>query len=103
MSVDALGGQEMHEMISNLTDAIDRRRVKASADNWLSLAAAPTFAIMALLAGIRGGSMPDMLCSPAPDASLLTGMVPMYMLMSVFHLGPWLRVLSHRRSGAGRS
>jgi hypothetical protein len=80
-----------------------QERLGANADRWLSLAAAPTFTMMALLAGMHGGSMPDMLCLAAPDASLLTGMVPMYMLMSVFHLGPWLRVLSHRRSGAGRS
>jgi hypothetical protein len=64
----------------------------------LSLAAAPTFAMMALLSGIHGGSMPDMLCSAAHDASPLTGMVPMYLLMSAFHLTPWLRLLSRRRS-----
>jgi hypothetical protein len=65
----------------------------------LSLAAAPTFAMMALLTGIHGGSMPDMLCSAAQDASPLTGMVPMYLLMSAFHLTPWLRLLSRRCSG----
>jgi hypothetical protein len=58
-------------MISNMTGSIDREvtpcqgRLKASADCWLSLAAAPTFAIMALLTGIHGGSMPDMRCSAA--------------------------------------
>ena len=68
----------------------------------LSLAAAPTFAAMALLTGIHGGSMPDMLCSAAQDASPLTGMVPMYLLMCAFHLAPWLRLLSRRR-GSGLS
>ena len=63
----------------------------------LSLAAAPTFAMMALLTGTHGGSMPDMLCSAAHDASPLTGMVPMYLLMSAFHLTPWLKLLSRRR------
>jgi hypothetical protein len=53
--------------------------------------------MMALLSGIHGGSMPDMLCSAAHDASPLTGMVPMYLLMSAFHVGPWLRLLSRRR------
>jgi hypothetical protein len=87
-------------MISNMTSSIARaatlcqERLRASADDWLSLAAAPTFAIMALLAGIHGGGMPDMLCSAAQDASPLTGMAPMYLLMSAFHLGPWLRLLS---------
>ena len=68
-----------------------------SPDCCLSLAAAPTFAMMALLTGIHGGSMPDMFCSAAHDASPLTGMVPMYLLMSAFHVGPWLRLLSRRR------
>ena len=61
---------------------------------WLRLAATPTFAIMALLTAVHGGSMPDILCSAARDGSLLTGMVPMYLLMSAFHLAPWLRLLS---------
>jgi hypothetical protein len=67
---------------------------KASPDSLLSLAAAPIFAIMALLTGIHDGGMPSMLCLAAQDASPLTGMVPMYLLMSAFHLGPWLRLLA---------
>jgi hypothetical protein len=63
----------------------------------LSLAAAPTFATMALLTGVLGGAPLDMLCSSAPDASALTGMVPMYVLMSAFHLAPWLKLISRRR------
>jgi hypothetical protein len=63
----------------------------------LSLAAAPTFAIMALLAGIQDGMMPDMLCSAAPTTSPLTGMVPMYVLMSAFHSAPWLRLIANGR------
>jgi hypothetical protein len=71
------------------------------AADWLYLAAAPTFAIMALLTGAGGGS-PDMLCSAAPGASLLGGMVPMYLLMSAFHLAPWLKLFSRRRGGTHR-
>ena len=63
----------------------------------LSLAAAPTFATMALLTDVIGGGPLDILCSAAPDASALTGMVPMYVLMSAFHLAPWLRLISRRR------
>ena len=74
----------------------------ATAGDWLYLAAAPTFAIMALLTGVLGGS-PDMLCSGMQDASPLGGMVPMYLLMSAFHLAPWLKLISSRRSGAFRS
>jgi hypothetical protein len=72
---------------------------KMSAD-WLCLAAAPIFAMMALLTAILGGGSPDMLCSSAQGASLLTGMVPMYLLMSAFHSAPWLKLISNRRSGA---
>ena len=69
------------------------------AADWLCLAAAPTFAIMALLTGVLGGGAPDMLCSAAQDASPLSGMVPMYVLMSAFHAAPWLKLISSRRSG----
>lgn len=60
------------------------------AANWLHLAAAPAFAVMALLTGLSGG---DMLCAAA---SPLGGMIPMYLLMSVVHLPPWLRLIAHR-------
>jgi hypothetical protein len=69
----------------------------------LALAASPTFAIMALLTGVMGGGSPDMLCSAAQDASPLSGMVPMYLLMCAFHSAPWLKLISRRRSGAHRS
>ncbi len=70
------------------------------AADWLCLAAAPTFAIMALLTGVLGGGPADMLCSAAQDASPLSGMVPMYLLMSAFHSAPWLKLISNRPSGA---
>jgi hypothetical protein len=73
------------------------------AADWLCLAAAPTFAIMALLTGVLGGGPREMLCSAAQDASPLSGMVAMYLLMSAFHLAPWLKLISGRRSGARRS
>ena len=68
------------------------------AADFLYLAAAPTFAIMALLTAVLGGS-PDVLCSIV-RASPLTGMVPMYVLMSAFHLAPWLRLIANWRSRA---
>ncbi len=76
---------------------------KASADWLVSLAAAPTFAIMALLTGIQEGGMPGMLCAAAHDASPLTGMVPMYLLMSAFHSTSWLRLITHWRRGASQA
>ena len=68
------------------------------AADWLCLAAAPTFAIMALLTGVWGGGQMAMMCSTAPDASPLSGMAAMYLLMSAFHLTPWLKLISRRRS-----
>jgi hypothetical protein len=67
---------------------------------WLCLAAAPTFAIMALLTVVLGGGPPGMLCSAAQDASPLSGMVPMYLLMSAFHSAPWLKLISACRSAS---
>ena len=65
-----------------------------SAAQGLHLLAAPTFAIMALLSGFLGGGAMDALCAAAHGASWLGGMVPMYLLMSALHLGPWLRLIS---------
>jgi hypothetical protein len=64
------------------------------AAEWISLAAAPTFAVMAVLTGTLGGGPSDMLCSAMQDASPLTGMFLMYLLMSAVHLGPWLKLIS---------
>lgn len=72
------------------------------AADWLYLAAAPIFAIMALLTAGLGGGSPDAVCSTA-SASPLGGMVPMYLLMSAFHSAPWLKLISNRRSGVCRS
>lgn len=66
----------------------------------LYLAAAPTFAVMALVTGLPGGGA-DAVCS-AMSASPLGGMMPMYLLMSAFHLAPWLKLVAGRRSSASR-
>jgi hypothetical protein len=62
--------------------------------DWLCLAAAPSFAIMAMIAGAGDG--PDV-CSAMHGASSLSGMVPMYVLMSAFHSTPWLTLIAKRR------
>lgn len=74
-----------------------QKQIVSFAD-WLALAAAPTFAFMALLTAVPGGSPLDMLCTATPGASPFNGMVLMYALMSAFHLGPWLRLIAGRRS-----
>ncbi|MGA7487164.1 MAG: hypothetical protein WBW74_09550 [Xanthobacteraceae bacterium] len=67
------------------------------AAGWLGLAAAPTFAVMALLSFVPSGST-DMMCSAAHGASALGGMVPMYVLMSAFHSAPWLKLMARHRA-----
>jgi hypothetical protein len=68
------------------------------AAGWLGLAAAPTFAVMALLTGLLGGDHMATMCSTAQDTSPLSGMASMYLLMSAFHSAPWLKLISARRS-----
>jgi hypothetical protein len=89
-------------MITNQLEASGGRSGSGNAAalgaaDWLCLAAAPTFAIMALLTGVLGGGAPDVLCSVAQGASPLSGMVPMYLLMSAFHSAPWLKLIAGRQ------
>lgn len=87
------------EMTFNMTRAERRREwPKAGADSFLSFAAAPTFALMALMTATE--SEPQLLCSAAHLGSALGGMIPMYLLMSAFHLTPWLRLISRRSISA---
>ena len=65
---------------------------------WLGLAAAPTFAVMAAVTGLQEAQAGAMVCGPTPTGGPLSGMVVMYLLMSGFHLGPWLRMASDRRA-----
>jgi hypothetical protein len=71
-------------------------------ENWLSLASAPAFAVMALLTALWGGA-PDTLCAPAHGWSAFGGMAPMYLLMSAVHSAPWLRLISNRQTRTRRS
>jgi hypothetical protein len=72
-----------------------RRGQPAALGGWLGLAAAPTFAAMALLTFVHGGDA-DMMCSAVHVGSPLGGMLPMYALMSAFHAAPWLKLISRR-------
>jgi hypothetical protein len=84
----------MSEACSGASDSgpVRRNAVALRAAEWLSLAAAPTFAIMALVTGVLGENAPAILCSH--DASPLGGMASMYLLMSAFHAAPWLKLIS---------
>ena len=63
----------------------------------LCLAAAPTFAVMALLTAMSGSGPQDMLCPDMHAASPLGGMTGMYLLMSAAHLAPWLKLIAGLR------
>jgi hypothetical protein len=77
-----------------------RHAAALRAADWLCLAAAPTFGLVALLTGVLGGGQRDILCAAARHTSPLSGMIPMYLLMSAFHSTPWLKLISGRRNGA---
>ena len=62
---------------------------------WLHLAAAPTFALMALSNVVLDRNAPTALCSGGATFGL-GGMAPMYLLMAVFHTTPWLKLISRR-------
>ena len=64
---------------------------------WLSFMAAPAFATMALITAHPGGGMAP-LCMGVEHGPLVSGMVPMYLMMGAFHSGPWLRMIARWRS-----
>jgi hypothetical protein len=72
-------------------DAVTREYPPPLPADLLGLAAAPTFAAMALVTATHGGSGADPLCTAPPDGLPLSGMGAMYALMAVFHSAPWLR------------
>ena len=61
---------------------------------WLALAASPTFALMAWIA--TNDAHPIALCSSGSSILPIDGMTAMYLLMSLFHLSPWLKHASGR-------
>jgi hypothetical protein len=67
------------------------------AADWLGLAAAPAFATMALMTAAFGGGM-EPLCSALGHGSLMSGMIPMYLIMGAVHVGPWLRLIAGWRN-----
>jgi hypothetical protein len=71
--------------------------VARAAADLLGLAAAPTFLTMALVTAVFGGGA-EPLCSTTQHGwPLMSGMVPMYLMMGAFHSAPWLRLMPGRR------
>ncbi len=71
--------------------------ISANASRAISLAAAPSFALMAV---IGAGAAPHAaLCAAGAGGLPIDGMTAMYLLMSLFHLPPWL-TLAFGRPGA---
>ena len=70
---------------------------------WLSLAAAPTFLIMALATRILDAAPSDILCTAIHGAPPLCGMTTMYLLMGVFHSAPWLKMLARGANQCSRN
>ena len=60
------------------------------AGGWLGLAASPSFALMAWIAASDAPQMT--MCLPASGMLPIGGMASMYLLMSLFHLSPWLKL-----------
>lgn len=60
---------------------------------WLALAATPSFAAMAWITAASPA-----LCLSAPGPLPLDSMAMMYLLMALFHLPPWLRLLPGHHS-----
>jgi len=67
-----------------------RSTPEALAATGLRYAAAPVFAAMAIVQCLCASS----LCTSVPGAFPLTDMGAMYLLMSLFHLSPWLTLLA---------
>jgi len=61
-------------------------------NSWLALVASPTFALMAWIAVNDAPS--TAFCASGSDFLPLDGMTVMYLLMSLFHLSPWLKLAS---------
>ena len=59
---------------------------------WLALAASPVFALMAWIAANDAPRIP--LCASGSSILPIDGMAAMYLLMSLFHLSPWLKLAS---------
>jgi hypothetical protein len=95
----------VNTLFSNAGDGCAMRGNTAGtpAASLLSLAAAPTFVAMTLWSAVAGGPE-QMMCSSGGSALSPNRMAAMYALMSIFHVSPWLTLISNwRNDDGGRS
>ena len=62
----------------------------------LGLAASPVFALMAAISSASASGV----CAVGPPFLPISEMTLMYLLMSLFHMSPWLRFLPGRRAAS---
>ena len=68
------------------------------AAGWLSFGGRASLRNHGAAHRLKGAGAPVALCSAAHDAAPLSGMTIMYVLMCVFHLAPWLKLIHRRQS-----
>jgi hypothetical protein len=79
--------------VAAATKRIAGARPARDAAGWIGHAASPTFALMAWIAANDARMT---LCASASDMLPIDGMTAMYLLMSLFHVSPWLKLASGR-------
>ena len=82
-------------MTSRTAASCDTSRPAPGGPRLLALAASPSFAAMALT---RPAATPaETFCHAGPAGLPIDGMTAMYLLMSLFHLAPWLALAAGLR------
>jgi hypothetical protein len=84
--------------VSGENHAMSRRPRRVG--GWVGLAASPT---LALMAWVTANHAPfSAFCSSGANFPPICSMSAMYLLMSVFHLSPWLEIACGRPSASNR-
>ena len=81
--------------MTTMDRATSRGRPESATFGWLGLVATPGFALMALASVlVHQDGATDILCASAHAPWSIGGMAPMYLLMSVFHAAPWMKLVA---------
>lgn len=82
--------------------AEDQGRARPVVATVLAYAAAPAFAVMSVLTVLPADAAPTT-CLGGSESSFLGGMAWMYLMMSVVHLPPWLKLLARLEAADRRA